>query len=288
MTAILVQNDLKKIVTGQKLTNSNQSNCDELDEKALSEVLMEKTTSTLWSKLESLYMTKDKLSFEDVKGNLLNKYKLDNELGSNSKAIEKNKKGKQKAEVIDVSVAKDKGDYLLLVSTIERSKLTSEWVLDSRCSYHMCSDKDWFSTYSPVKGEVVLMGNNSPCKIIGIGIIQIKMHNRIIRTLSNVRHVPNLKKNIISLGILDLNGCKIVIKPSNIKGSTVTGATTIMEVEPRQSPRCDERQSTDFWHMQLGHMSDNGMTILNKKGFLSGPGVGNLDFREHCVFGKQT
>ena len=63
-------------------------------------------------------------------------------------------------------------------------------------------------SYQPIDGDNVLMGNNMPCKTIGIGSIKIKMHDGIVRTLSNVRHVPDLKKNLISLGTLDSNGYK--------------------------------------------------------------------------------
>ena len=52
------------------------------------------------------------------------------------------------------------------------------------------------------------MRNNMPCKTIGIGSIKIRMHNGIVRTLSNVRHVPDLKKKLISLDTLDSNGYK--------------------------------------------------------------------------------
>ncbi|KAG8472848.1 hypothetical protein CXB51_034773 [Gossypium anomalum] len=184
MLAILVQNDLKKIVTGQKPTDLDQSKCDELDEKALSAIQL-----CLMSTFIRAHISEFVTLVNDLKNAEAN---IDDE------------------------------DQ---VSTTERSKLTSEWVLDLGCSYHMCPDKDWFSIYSSVKGEVVLMGNNSPCKIIGIGIIQIRMHNRTIIKLSDVSHVPNLKKNIISLGILDFNGCKIVIKSSDIKLYSMTIAS---------------------------------------------------------------
>jgi len=70
------------------------------------------------------------------------------------------------------------------------------------------------------------------------------MHDGIVRTLSNVRHVPDLKKNLISLGTLDANGYKfsaesgvlrvskgslVVMKGKKVntlyvlQGSTVTG-----------------------------------------------------------------
>ncbi|KAK5823996.1 hypothetical protein PVK06_018759 [Gossypium arboreum] len=168
MMTILAQSGLKKVVTGKKPENLNKTEWEELDEKALSaiqlclantvlqEVLMEKTSSALWKRLETLYATKslanrlvlkqrlftfrmnkgellrghisqftllndlknvevhidnedqvmlllcylppsyksfketliygrDKLSFEDVKGHLLSRDKLDNELHLDSK-----------------------------------------------------------------------------------------------------------------------------------------------------------------------------------------------------------
>ena len=57
-------------------------------------------------------------------------------------------------------------------------------------------------TYQLIDDGNVLMKNNMPCKIIGIGSIKIRIHNGIVRKLSNARHVPNLKKNSIVLGIL--------------------------------------------------------------------------------------
>ena len=41
---------------------------------------------------------------------------------------------------------------------------------------------------------------------MGIGSIAMKMHDGVIRMLSDVRHVPGLKKNLISLGTLDVLG----------------------------------------------------------------------------------
>ena len=38
------------------------------------------------------------------------------------------------------------------------------------------------------------MGNNITCKVVGIGTVRIKMYDGVVRTLSDVRHVPDLKK----------------------------------------------------------------------------------------------
>ncbi|MFQ6629792.1 hypothetical protein Gotur_006636 [Gossypium turneri] len=70
MMEILVQIGLKKVVIRKKPENLNQTEWEELDEKAFSviqlclantvlqEVSMEKTSSILWKRLETLYATK--------------------------------------------------------------------------------------------------------------------------------------------------------------------------------------------------------------------------------------
>ena len=54
---------------------------------------------------------------------------------------------------------------------------------------------DRFSTYELVHKGTVLMGNNASCKVAGIGTIRIKMFNGVVRTLGDVGHVLDLKRN---------------------------------------------------------------------------------------------
>ena len=51
------------------------------------------------------------------------------------------------------------------------------------------------------------MGNDVVCKIVEIDTIQIKMHDGIVRTFIDARHVLELKTILISLGTPDSNGC---------------------------------------------------------------------------------
>ena len=62
-----------------------------------------------------------------------------------------------------------------------------------------------------------MMGNNSLCKVVGLGAIRLKMFDGVIRELSEVRHVPELKRNLISLGILDQMGCIIKMESGVMK-----------------------------------------------------------------------
>jgi hypothetical protein len=91
-------------------------------------------------------------------------------------------------------------DVLPICST---SQYIEEWLLDSGASHHMCPHRSWFSKYQAIDGGIVFMGNNVSCKTDGIGSIKIKMFDGVVRTLIEVRHVPELKKNLISLGVLD-------------------------------------------------------------------------------------
>ena len=63
------------------------------------------------------------------------------------------------------------------------------------------------------------MGNNASCKIVGIGSIKIKMFNGIVRMLTKVRHVLELKNNLISLGVLDSGGYKFASQGGALKVS---------------------------------------------------------------------
>ena len=200
----------------------------------------------------------------------------------------------------EASIAADESDGTIFVATANVVKSSDEWISDSGCSYHITPNQHYFSTYESFDGGYVLMGNNVPCKVIGRGTVQIKMHDGVIRTLTDVRHVPDLKRNLISLGTLDAQGYKfsaeggvlkvtkgalVVMKACRsgnlytLQGSTVTGAAAVST--------SSEADVTRLWHMRLGHIGEKGLTLLSKRGLLCGQSTGKMDFCEHCVFGKQ-
>jgi len=190
-----------------------------------------------------------------------------------------------------------------LFSVSSGKPISDLWILDSGCTFHMCANKHWFDTYEKKDGGEVLMGNNVACKIIGIGTVKIKMYDGIIRTFGNVRHVPALKKNLISLGTLDALGltyssgggkikiCKgslVVMRgeklPNNLyklKGDTISGGAAI------STPKSLDEDSAQLWHLRLGHMSERAMEELHKRKLLKNMESCKLDFCKYCVLGKQ-
>jgi len=99
----------------------------------------------------------------------------------------------------------------------------------------MCPHKDWFLTYDPVDLTVVHMGNNAQCDVTGMGTIKIKTHDGVVRTLSNVHHVPDLKRNLISLGTLESKGCKYSAEDGVLR---VSKGNQILLKGMRQKPLC--------------------------------------------------
>lgn len=70
----------------------------------------------------------------------------------------------------------------------------------------MAPSRGWFEIYKSIDRGLALLGNNKGCKVTSIGSIRIKMFDKVEKILKEVRYVPKLKRNLISLVILDLKG----------------------------------------------------------------------------------
>ncbi|KAH9697399.1 hypothetical protein KPL71_023589 [Citrus sinensis] len=213
------------------------------------------------------------------------------------------KKRDEKERTGDAAVASedssDDGYHSADLLVASNSNIKGQWVLDSGCSFHLCPDKSLFHTYKSVDGGRVLMGNNNVCKIVGMGSVKIEMFDGSVQTLSDVRHAPRLKRNLISLGMLDgmgysfksensglkiMKGTEMVMKGVKknglyvLEGSSVPGSAAM--------PAVSDVNRTMLWHLRLGHMSIRGMQELSKQGLLCGDNIDELDFCENCIFGK--
>lgn len=136
-----------------------------------------------------------------------------------------------------------------------------EWIMDYGCSFHRELDD----------GQVML-GNNQTCKVLGIGTIRLRMFNGSEKLLQNVRYVPKLKRNLISLGVLNHSGYtfksesetlkvfkrSMIVMKGTIKNDLyiLVGKTIIGEASPVQSS-IDSK--VRFWHLRLGHISQKGL-----------------------------
>ncbi|KAG8475529.1 hypothetical protein CXB51_032298 [Gossypium anomalum] len=197
-----------------------------------------------------------------------------------------NQKEKQPENFGEADVVEDYSDGELLVTPVNDCKVSKEWILDSGCTFHISPNRDWFTTYEIVSEGVVLMGNNASCKITGVGTIKVKMFDGVVRTLSDVRHVPELKRNLILLSTPDSKGYRYITESGVLKiskGSLVVmkgqrktaklyvlqGSTVTSDAAVASSSLSDD-DIIKLWHMRLRHMSENDMVELSKRGLLNG------------------
>jgi len=130
------------------------------------------------------------------------------------------KKGKA---LQDANVVECKSDVELdisLIVSLSASSYLDEWILDSGCAYHMCPIRKWFFEFQELNGGVVYMGNDNPCKTGGIGSIKLRNHDGSTRILRDVRYVPKLKKNLISLGALESEGLVVTMRDGILKATS--------------------------------------------------------------------
>src|SRR3954462_13136592 len=127
----------------------------------------------------------------------------------------------------------------------------------------------------------------------------MRMFDGQVRTLSNVRHVPDMRENLLSLGALEAQGFRFsgegeVIKVSRgsmtvLKGERVANLYRMKGsiIDGDASVSTKKEDTTRLWHMRLGHISERGLQLLHKKGALSIIKSCKLDLCEFCILGRQ-
>ncbi|KAH9657534.1 hypothetical protein KPL70_023118 [Citrus sinensis] len=243
-----------------------------LGDSMIREVAKEKTVADLWAKLEKIYMTKSLANRLHIKRRMFT-LKMAEESSLDDHIDEFNQVC-DTLETIDEGLD-DEGKALLLVSSLPqsysnlvdalmygRSTLSLDEVktaLNTRGLQEKSRNMMHSEGLSVKDGEKVMMGNNAVCKVIGMGNVSLRLHDGTIWELREVRYVPDLKRNLISL---------------------VTGITDVIVGTGGEGTR--------LWHLRLGHMSVKGLKELEKQGVLGKDKIEELDFCEDCVFGKST
>jgi transposase InsO family protein len=212
-----------------------------------------------------------------------------------------NSEGGWDAEVL---FAMEEEELALTVTTPEQIDYKNDWIVDSGCSNHMTGDKHKLQNLSEYKGgRVVVTADNSRLPIAHIGkTIVTPRYNSNQVPLQDVYHVPGMKKNLLSVAQLTLSGHYVLFGPQDVKvyRDLKISETPIMEGQRLESvyvmsaesayvDRTRKNETTDLWHMRLGHVSYSKLSIMVKKSMLKG--LPQLDVRTDtvcagCQYGK--
>ena len=121
----------------------------------------------------------------------------------------------------------------------------------------------------------------------------------------NVKHVPELKKNFVSLGYHEHCGFKFSNRARsgvlNVSNEAMVGmrdrrmdnnlygmvGSVVMEEFGTAVVAHDPQRDYKLWHYHLGHMSEHGMKELSKNGSILDLGGDILGVCEPCQMEKQ-
>ncbi|KAG8472490.1 hypothetical protein CXB51_034176 [Gossypium anomalum] len=171
-------------------------------------------------------------------------YKLQNKI----KREAANQKGKQPENFGEADVVEDYNDGELLVTSVNDSKVSEEWILDSGCTFYMSPNRDWFTTYETVSECVVLMGNND----LKRNLISLSTFDSKGYRYTDESGVLKISKG----SLVVMKGQKKTAKLYVLQGSTVTGDAVVA------SSSLSDDDITKLWHMRLGHMN-NGLEFCS-------------------------
>jgi hypothetical protein len=134
----------------------------------------------------------------------------------------------------------------------------------------MCSHRNRFISYQFVDEGVVFIGNGILYKIVGVGSIRIRTFDGIVRELMDVRYVPELKLNLISLAVLDYGGYKYTCQGGALKVSKgrlvvmkETKVDNLYRLEGSSKVASEVTYiSSCLWQKQQVHMSKKELQVL--------------------------
>ena len=145
---------------------------------------------------------------------------------------------------------------------------------------YMCAiDKSMFKTYEDApQGHVVVMDNHDTTKVDGKGFVDLQFTFGKKLVLTNVLHVLDMRKNLVSADRFNKSGLKIVLESDKVilsKSGVFVG----------QSYSCDEMfklsinrvsmstymvdSSYSLWHGRLGHVSIKTFRFMFKHGLIT-------------------
>eukprot|EP00253_Pinus_taeda_P025406 PITA_25406 len=151
--------------------------------------------------------------------------------------------------------------------------------LDSGASFHMNGDKLLFNTLEEKGLKMhIEMGDDRKYNVLGVGTVVFQREHGAPLTLTDVKYVPRLKKNLVSVMMLEEKGYDVVFSKGKafLRHIAMIHTRRIgiwvknlykLEVDDcaTLSSKAELVQIQDIgklWHMQLGHLHHAALKIM--------------------------
>ncbi|XP_072066897.1 uncharacterized protein [Arachis hypogaea] len=220
---------------------------------------------------------------EDEKSNKPNKkrYQNFNKSQGNNGDFRKNKKkrncfhceklGHFKKECRFLRKKKEKNDtaikdnLIAVISEINMIEDIGSWWIDSGVTRHVCKNRDFFKTFKEENGIILYMGNASTVQVMGKGTVKLEFTSGRVLTLTDVYYVPEVRKNLVFVPLLNKYAFKSVFEGGKFilsKGGVFVGKgylcenmfkLNIVNTINNNNVSVYIAESFDLWHNRLRH-----------------------------------
>jgi len=102
-----------------------------------------------------------------------------------------------------------KDDLVVVIYEVNMIEDVDSWCIDSGATRHVCKNKELFKTIDE-DGSVLYMGNTTTVQVKGKGTVEIEFTSEKILTLKDVFYVPEVRKNLIYVPLLNEYGFKSI------------------------------------------------------------------------------
>ncbi|PHT40087.1 hypothetical protein CQW23_18941 [Capsicum baccatum] len=138
-------------------------------------------------------------------------------IGHNSTDYRAPKKGKKKDQANLAESNKETDDLCAMLSECNLVENSHECWMNSCATRHVCAKKELFFTFALAQvEEKIYMANSATAKVEGTRKVCLKMTYGKVLTLKNVLYVPEVRKNLISVSLLNKNVLKCVFIFGNL------------------------------------------------------------------------
>ena len=118
-------------------------------------------------------------------------------------------------------------NLVAMISEINVLEDDNAWWIDSGATKHVCKDRSLFKSYKAMDdGSVLYMGNSSTAIVKGKGNVQLEFTFGKTLTLTDIYHVPQVRKNLVSGSLFNKFGFKLFFESNKFilsKGGTFFG-----------------------------------------------------------------
>eukprot|EP00253_Pinus_taeda_P014889 PITA_14889 len=189
----------------------------------------------------------------------------------------KSKKGSSEGSKGEALASQFKTEFTLIACMMSLM-MGCVWYLDSGASFHMTSDKSLFIALEEKNLKIrIEMGDEERYSVLGVGKVAFQREHVAPLTLTDVMYVPGLKKNLVSVAMLEDKGYDVVFSKGKAflrqiaMGQTKTIGIWVKNLYKLDVYECaslsmkaELMQSQDIgelWHMWLGHLHDGALKI---------------------------